>query len=304
MVTSTHPTDPNYLAIGLDWLTANVTAEPQQLVTELAHATGLEPRTMRPYKGYGYSSAVGLYGGDEPTYAIQVAPNRNPLVVATGSNADSLQALLANRYPHRCTAPRKDACIHLGDPDWFDVLVASTVAIANRRGITLDNKGDWFVDGSPKGRTLYAGSRQSECYLRIYEYRKFHHHGAHVSVELEFKPQGPEAKLWTFTATPREILGRSPLVTELLSTVGVDISRTVPRLTTKAPTSLERATMALLHQYGKLLRDRILPTLDNDPARLGPHLIAALSRLEREREAVSAAAHNRTLTANEAVPVG
>jgi DNA relaxase NicK len=161
-----------------------------------------------------------------------------------------------------------------------------------------------FVDGSPKGRTLYAGSRTSECYLRIYEYRKFHGHGAHVSVELEFKPQGPEAKLWAFTATAREILGRSPLVTELLATVGIDISRTVPRLTTQAPSSLERATTALLHQYGKLLRDRILPTLDGDATRLGPHLLAALSELERHRQAVSAAADNRASRSNEAAAVG
>lgn len=294
-------TDPNYVGIGLDWLTATVTAESSQLVAELARATGLEPRTCRPFKGYGFPQAVGLYGGDEPTLTVLAGPNVNPCVVAAGRHAEYAQTLLANRYPHRCTAARKDPCVHFGDQDYFDVLVATAVEIANRRGLNLDNKGDWFAPGSPKGRTLYVGSRTSVNYLRIYEYRKWHQHGPAVSVELEYKPQDPDTKRWLFRAQPHEILGRSPLVVELLAQVGVDISRTLPRLVTKPRSDVERATTALVAQYGKLMRDRILPTLDNDPTRLGPHLMTALTELEEHRARVSAAARH---TMNEATAPG
>ena len=297
--------DPSYVGIGLDWLTAIVVAEADWLIGELAQATGLEPRTCRPLKGYGYQQAVGLYGGDTPTMTVMAGPNRNPCIVAIGEHSDRAHRLLANRFPHRCTASRKDACVDLGDADWFDVLTANAVQIANRRALRLDNRGDWFAPGSPAGRTLYVGSRDSECYLRIYEYRKHHKHGPNVRLELEYKPQSPEGKGWLFGASPAEILGRSPLVVELLERIGVDVSRTIPRLASKAPTSLERAMSALLHQYGALLRDRVLPTLNNDAAALGPYLLQALAAQEDDRQKISAAAKNRVpLPPLEGLPVG
>lgn len=290
MSTQPHPcTSLDYVGIGLDWLTATVTAEASEVLATLARATGLEPRTTRPLNGYGYPSAVALYGGDEPELYVMHGPSRNPLVVGPGRHAERAQALLANRFPHRCTASRKDVALDFGDPDYFDVFVAAGVPIALRRGLGVNQMGDWMVPGSPAGRTLYLGSVKSEQLVRVYEYRKKHGHGPAVRVELEYKPKSID-KGWCFAATNMQILGRSAFVVELAKQAGVDLTRAVPRLTSKAPTTLERQVEALVSQYGKLLRDRLLPTLNGDVGAIGPHLLTALESLEEHRRQVASAA--------------
>lgn len=276
--------------IGLDYLGATVPGDTDSLLRHLETRLGGTRRQVPNPRGYGYSAAFALVTGDETLATVLHHHDRSPYVIAQGYRAPAVLDLLQAEYPTGCTASRKDAALDLNDPDWWDVVVHLGVEIANRRSLTIDMRGDWLVPGSPKGRTLYVGSRTSVCFVRIYEFRKAHGFGPAVRIELEYKPKHADTKEWLIEATPAEIFGLSPLCIELFQRIGVDLSRTKPRLYRKPVSDLDRAVWALLMQYGKLIEEQIVPHLDGDLTEVGPYLVRELSAIKLRRAQLTHAA--------------
>jgi hypothetical protein len=98
-----------------------------------------------------------------------------------------------------------------------------------------------------------VGSRQSESFLRIYEYRKYHGYGAAVRVELEHKPRGRDAKLALAAVGAAELFSRSRFAVDFLTQLGADIGAFVSRAVTRVVVSVARAVRSMVHQYGRTL---------------------------------------------------
>src|SRR5690606_24476732 len=133
-----------------------------------------------------------------------------------------------------------------------------------KRPLTLETAGDWITEGSPKGRTLYVGSRQSSAFVRIYEKGK-QLRGAHpdqaekyspgwVRVEFEVKPQKQAG--WEFaTRSPIEVWGAAAWSRQLHKAMFGGDLEPAPVTYERAPDD-ERAWRFMLKQYGPLLRRR------------------------------------------------
>jgi DNA relaxase NicK len=211
---------------------------------------------------------------------------RKPHVFAEGTESyDS--PVLWNALRERCaglwTPSRIDPALDFEDPDWFDVLSAALIDIAQRRRMELNHKGDWTRG---KARTLYVGSRESGFYIRLYEYRDHHGYGPAVRLEVEIKLK-PEHRAKLAAAMPDELLGLSPVVHELLTRIGMDVSRFPVTNGSKPPPSIDRDLAYLARQA--------LPALLRVAAALGSEaaVMDALKHYARDSEAVRDALRTR-----------
>jgi hypothetical protein len=284
--------------IGCDYLGATVNDETELLVSHLSTWLGTEPITCAAPKGYGYPAAVSFPKGDDNLATVLHSANRLPFVLAQGYRAPAVFDALRARYPvtsndEAVTAARRDTAVDLDDPDWFEVVYLVAAKLANRLKLVTDMRGDWTSPGSPKGRSFYVGSRDSMHLVRIYEHRKYHGYGAAVRIELETKPQKRDHKRWLYIATDVECIVGSRAMRGILEEIGVDVNAARPRLHFKPPSDLERGLNALLAQYGRLLRDELVPHLGGDLSELGPALMRRLAEIETHRAKVKHAAASR-----------
>jgi hypothetical protein len=150
---------------------------------------------------------------------VRSGGNPHPHVECKGSNAGVVAAALRKQFHHRPS--RIDSAIDLVAPDLFDQLLTLARNFKRRYGIRLDIAGA-EVEDLDRGTTIYLGSRQSQCFVRIYqkglqlaelqglsgddipdELRNL------VRIELEFKPQKDKAKKIASVASATEVWGLS-----------------------------------------------------------------------------------------------
>lgn len=187
-----------------------------------------------------------------------------PHVVASGGVTPLVVDVLRSELPdHGCS--RLDPCIDYADPGAYDRLQGIALEVAQERRIKVGTAGDHLL--THKGRTLYLGAPSSHTRLRLYDKAqelrdKFRNDPeALLSVpeelarmEVQVRPQTPEAKRRAAHLSPLEVMGSTAWTRELMRVVaGLDLSPFEAGKVWRQSDD-DRAYSALLAQYGGLLR--------------------------------------------------
>lgn len=272
------------VTIGRDWHAATVDDDPDSVVRIFTAVWGAEARTITPPRGYGYRHAVGIYSGDDQRCSVLYSPDRKPFVVSTGYDALAAFDVITKNWGV-CPVARTDAALDVYDEDAFDLAVKSAKIVAKRLSLATDVKGDWLDPGSPKGRTLALGSRSSEIYVRIYEFKKYHGYGADVRIEVEYKPHKRAAKIFAGTLAHTDIYRLSRAAVEIATSLYVpNLERLKPPPRPPITKDLERCVDHMLRQYGPLL-ERLVGVIPGGSSELGRHLLARNAlRLEHHED--------------------
>lgn len=159
--------------------------------------------------------------------------------------------LLRSRYEHRAT--RLDSCLDQDEPGAFDRLVGICLDVKKAHRLKGSKAGDW--DDYPEdGRTLYLGSTQSVCRLRLYEKgrQREYSHLSRVNwarIELQVRP-AKEAKTQFSTLSADEVWGASSWTRDLAGRVFQNHVDPHPAGTIYKLTSSEAALRWMCRQYG------------------------------------------------------
>lgn len=240
-----HPLKGTRRTLSIDAVTASVHGETvQELAPRLAKILRCEVYPARPPRGMGYSHAAELVHPDTLGRRCLIAygeMHSKPCVMAEGTHkgdAPALYEALCLNYAGRWSPSRLDAALDFHDaPQAFDILARQLLDFALKRGITIDQLGDWERG---KGRTLYLYSRTSRFYVRLYEYRQHHGHGPDCRLELEIKLKRQHERLALTERAPLEMLAMCPATFEVLRTLDL-MGESIPvTMGPRAPCSLER----------------------------------------------------------------
>jgi len=281
-----HPTTPPEPTICRDYLRVTVRETPDIFAQALAGLLKGEMRTCGTPRGYGYRHAIGWFEGDQRTAMMLYSDGRNPMLDVPGPYSQDVYTALAPIYSGVASLARGDAALDIDDDCAFELAVKFAVDYATKRRMGTECKGDWLVPGSPKGRTLYVGSRESELYIRIYEYKKHHGHGPHCRIEVEFKPQKGHRKLEAFALTPAEIFSQSRAALHIAKGVWVeDIAalQITPRVNERH--DLKRRIDHLVSQWMPTLNE-LITSLPGGAADLGDYLVDHAADLSTHRAEV------------------
>jgi len=213
---------------------------------------GRPPKSLRTY-------AV-AYTWERPGYNdvhLAMAPKMRPCLAVAGGFADELYRYVRGNWllSGMARLARTDVALDVNDDCAFDVLQASLVTYARTHGYSTDLRGDWADVGSPKGRTLYVGSRSSVYMLRLYEFRKHHGFGAHCRCEVEFKPQSKDKHAAFMRSSPEVYAGFAPAVhvAQVLQIPSLWDLRAYSYGTKRS--DLDRRIDMMLSQYGRTWDD-------------------------------------------------
>jgi DNA relaxase NicK len=195
-------------------------------------------------------------------------------LVASGECAQEIKPLFDNL---NCQPSRIDTALDYCEPDGFDIVTKFAIAKAQDNDYSpypapivrgVSTVGDWFTDGSPKGRTLYIGSRKSKFFIRIYEKGK--QVGGDPNwfrIELEFKPQSPAQRLLASDLTPHQIAELDPWLTGLLNDLFVFGKYDwIPLPTKKTTSDFEKKRCYMVHQYAEPVLDFLNECADLEQA--------------------------------------
>ena len=112
----------------------------------------------------GYTHAVSFVRGDHAHCTLFYGGNPGVNILSSGPDAPALAEFMRSFDEHYPT--RVDACVDLARPGLFDELARGMLRFAVRKGLTINQQGDWERG---RARTLYIGSRSSPVRLRMYE---------------------------------------------------------------------------------------------------------------------------------------
>lgn len=252
-----------------DWYQATVTAEPGELLEALGGLSevGRWEDLKRP--PYGYAFARRLV--DDDGQLCQVwwgGTHAQPHAVFSGEVSPQGADLLRGEFPsHRVT--RVDVCEDYAEPGAYDRLQGIALDVARDRSVKVGTAGDHLL--TKEGRTLYLGSSKSHTRLRLYDKAaelrqqyasnlpKLLQVPEHLArLEVQVRPQDLAARQRAAVADPVSLMGSAAWMRALmLEVAGVELE---PFQAGKVwrQSDDERAYMALLAQYGGLLRRRML----------------------------------------------
>ena len=289
-----------------DWYTATIDEDPTVVVEGLASWLDGGWRSAPGLNGY--SAGAEIVRNGDVIARVSYGGNNGaaPSAWASGADTAAFVECVRSLWPrHKVT--RVDAAYDFKGHEPWPLLLEMCQNVAKflpsgeerKRHLSLDTLGDWLVEGSPKGRTLYLGSRQSSVFARLYEKGK-QMRGAFpdqadkfypgwVRLELEVKPQ-KRAGYDFATLSPAEVWGAAAWARQLHADVFGSELEAAP-VTFVRPSDDARAWTYLLKQYGPMLRRRIdvaqAAEPDADPAKLwaalGLELGAALGAGDPER---------------------
>lgn len=233
-------TTPRTLSV--DAVTASVDVDVASLVATLSAYFGGEARPCRPLRGMGYSHAVEIVCGANIRRAVvqYSAHHAKPCVTAEGTesyDAPALYEALQTHYKDLWVPSRADAALDLDHPEAFDVIAHTLLRYATERGITIDQRGDWERG---TGRTLYLYSRESQCYVRLYQYRDCHGYGPACRLELEVKMRGRERRQRVARIAPAEWFALCPATLHVVTLLGIETERLVVTPGPRPPQTLDR----------------------------------------------------------------
>lgn len=209
----------------IDCVAVTVEAPVQVVCDRLAREMRCEVHPARPLPGRGYTSAAELLNPNTQARRAHVAFDavRHPWVFAEGIQTyDSPATFEALRklFPTKCLPTRIDPALDFYGPSTFDDYAAKLLAIAVRRKMDIDQRGDWHRGIE---RTLYVGSRNSPFYIRLYEHRAFHGYGPEVRLEVEIKLKKRHLREKIWTLDPWFMLITSPVLREFLPQIGMNL---------------------------------------------------------------------------------
>lgn len=265
--------------IALDYLAGCVTADPQDLGTQLASYYGGQVVLARPKNGYTFG--YGIEVGEEVMCEFHVRAGEVPWVFATGAKSQALHDFLtSDRLQFGWYVTRKDAALDVFDAEWFPLLVEAAKRYANAHGLTTGVAGDWM---NPKrGRTFYLGSRSSAFFHRIYEKgRKERVDQNWIRCELEYKPQSREARFSATTLTAPQLwaMHAGPVFGE---TLGLDLAVVFAQQahSGREKRNSDRARQSLAQQYGKTINQWVRD-VGGDPVAFVAELLSAVEHQAR-----------------------
>lgn len=200
-----------------------------------------------------------------------------------GEHTPPVVQAFRERYEHRVT--RVDSAADKDAPGAFLELLEACSAIKQAHRLKGEKQGDW-EDFPEEGRTLYLGSRQSACRVRLYEKGKqpeYRHleRPDWVRLELQVRPDSQHSKVEYSRLTPAEVWGASKWTRELAAKALQNHVDPHPAGTIYKRTSDEAAIEWLCQQYagplGRLALD--LGGWDN----VGRTLGEVIARQKRRR---------------------
>lgn len=244
---ATPPKSP--AALGWDWYTASLDADPEWVVHTLQKA-------LSPCEGVAtrahprYDAAWGLDRDGERLVSIHWGRKYSaPLVEATGWKARlAVPAIRGLNVPHKVS--RADIALDLTEFLPYEEIASLALTVARAHGVSTDTRGDWF-DGGKNGRTLYLGSPSSAARARIYEKGKEAKADLDVTrIEVQLRPPST-AKAYLAHCTPGQAFALMPSALDLASRLGVDLNLAVPEtpLESRRRRDRDRARLALARQY-------------------------------------------------------
>jgi DNA relaxase NicK len=154
---------------------------------------------------------------------------------------------------------RVDVAIDFDGPECWNMLAAVCGRVARDSGLKWTTIGDFREDRDElAGRTIYVGSRQSPCFVRLYEKGKqmlpLHRVGDPplsldwCRLEIEVKPPNRVMKFAASTWRPEQFWGCSSWSKKLLhSACDVDVERIT--MTARKETDARRAIRNMAMQY-------------------------------------------------------
>lgn len=243
MNTTTHPLAAVRRSLSIDAVTASIDAKVDTVARELRDYFGAVVAPCRPLRGMGYNHAAEVLSGDDckRRCVIQYSEHHTkPCVTAEGTDtfdAPGLYEALCLRFAGDWYPSRLDPALDWHDPAAFDQLAAMLITFAEQRGIKIDQRGDWQRG---KSRTLYLYSRESQCFVRLYEYRQYHGYGPDCRLEVEMKFKGQDKRARLARASPMEMLLMCPASHHVLHEVGIDLEPIAVSEGPRPPSTVER----------------------------------------------------------------
>lgn len=252
-----------------DYYAATVQDTEQALLGALSELLRADVAPGQALHGYekGYELRTAGAGGEQTTVARVLAGGRNgwPHVWASGDHTMPLVAALRRQWPLTHRVSRVDSALdYRGEGTWQKLLLACYRVADPPQGrkLRLDQKGDWYRQDSPAGRTLYVGSSSAPAMVRLYEKGKQLRGEASpaargrfdltwVRLELQLRPERT-ARTRAALAGPLDIWGYGGWTRKLLAEIeGVEVERVQMHENREADD--ERAFSYMVKQYGPLL---------------------------------------------------
>ena len=182
-----------------------------------------------------------------------------PNAFATGTHAPDFVSVVRDLWPGNHNVTRVDVAEDFDGPGAWDKLSKTLLSVVDDRSLEVQHRGDYHRN--VKGRTLYVGSRQSLCHVRLYEKGiqmreddPFNPEKASldwVRLEAEIKPKRSDDKLRASTLSPLEVWGFSPTSSAILEACCNQKVNRIP--VTQAPRlDDEKLLDHVARQYGKL----------------------------------------------------
>ncbi len=254
--------------LAFDWYQSTFRDEryavkPEELVDVLAYDLGAGSiETVRGLNGYREQAVMRLPDGDVCGRLMYGGRNSWPNGFGSGDAAPAFARVVRSRFPKTHMVTRADIAFDVQAPGAFDLLYGECLAVADERGLSVSQAGDWHRGEA--GRTGYIGSRDSEVRVRVYEKGleqrvKAPSPEAAESVpkdwtrlELVVRPQKAPRRLLAASTAPEDFFGYS-IWTQMLATRlwALDVPR-VERASWKVSDDDEVLKWAV-RQYGALL---------------------------------------------------
>jgi len=241
-----------------DWYAATVRDGPDAVLATLSRDLGAE--VVEGQALHGYEAGWDLKAGGS-VIARMLCGGRNgaPHVWASGDDTEALVSAVRGRWPRLHRVSRMDAAEDFDGEGTWDRLYRVSLALADERGLKIDQAGDWHREVA--GRTFYLGGRKSAVQARLYEKGKQLRGlaldgGPDIStdlvrLEVQVRPEGPARDRAAF-GEPEEAFGYADWTRELARQVlGLDVERV--HIRERRESDDERAIEWCVWQYGEHL---------------------------------------------------
>lgn len=313
----TNPNTPNPMKPFYDWFQGTITGDwlplQERLLALLEGKYDTLKSTQYGHKGvfiqrgwkYGFEfireGRVILslsYGGQNSRYGIGFkATGRTSMELATLLQGEFIEYQdgvmqvdfsTSSKLDGVLTVSRMDVAIDaVGD---FDSIVKQVKPLALDLGMDLDVAGDWLVDGSPKGRTLYIKRTNSDK-MRIYEKGKEQRTKGEdpeapldwVRFEIQINsPKGKQNKHFKLVMAGQTPLAVLESYKEYVSTLnavgGAEFEyKAIQRTLKPKPTTAEEKRHNMIVQYSQTLQDCL--ESPKEVLRLATDLVGGLENL-------------------------
>ena len=242
-----------------DWYAATVRDDPDSVLATLSRDLGAEVVEGRALNGY--ESGWDLKkGGSVVARVLAGGRNGAPHCFASGDDTEPFVSVVRAAWPRLHRVSRMDAAQDFDGEGTWDRLFGVSLALADERGLKIDQAGDW-QRGGIAGRTFYVGGRKSAVHARLYEKGKQLRGlaldgGADISadlvrLEVQVRPEGPARDRAAF-GEPEEAFGYADWTRELARQV-LDLEVERVHIRERRESDDARAMEWMVWQYGERL---------------------------------------------------